>query len=47
MKYAVEMSSDAVTCIPSFMIIDSAIQVILLPQNFKGCSVGITDGSDS
>jgi hypothetical protein len=35
-------------CIPSFMTIDTDVQAMLRSclSNFRGCSVGITDGRD-
>jgi hypothetical protein len=48
MKYTAEMASLGTIYTPSFMTTESGIQVILrlLPKNYKGCRVDITDGRD-
>jgi hypothetical protein len=48
MKYAVEMASGSMICIPSFMIINTGIQAILrfCFNNLRGDNVGITDRRD-
>jgi hypothetical protein len=44
----VEIAAGGMICMPTFMTIDSGIQVILrlLPQKFKRLTVGITDRED-
>jgi hypothetical protein len=48
MMYGVEMTSDGMIYIPSFMNIGRGIQAILrlCLRNLRGCNVGITDGRD-
>jgi hypothetical protein len=48
MKYAVEMVSCGIICIPSFMKIDTGVQVILrfCLRNLRGYNVGTADGRD-
>jgi hypothetical protein len=48
MKYAIEMASGSMICIPSLMIIDTGVQAILrfCFNNVRGNNVGITDGRD-
>jgi hypothetical protein len=45
MRYTVEIASDGMIHLPSFMKIGSGVQLILklLPLQLQGCSVGITD----
>jgi hypothetical protein len=48
MKFAIWVTSDSVILSPSFMMIDSDFQVVirLLLLQFRGHSVGVTDGRD-
>jgi 20S proteasome alpha/beta subunit len=48
MKYAAETDSGGIIYKPSFMMIGSGIQVVLrlLPNNLKGCNVGVTEGQE-
>jgi hypothetical protein len=49
MRYTLQMTSDGMICIPSFIKIGSGIQVILrlYLRYLISCNVGITDGGDS
>jgi hypothetical protein len=46
MKYTVQMVSDGIIYVPSFMKIGTGVQAILrfYLENLRGCNVGITDG---
>jgi hypothetical protein len=46
MMYAIELASDVMIYIPSFMKIGTGIQAMLrfCLSNLRGCNVGITDG---
>jgi hypothetical protein len=48
MTYAVEIPSQGMIFLPSFMKIDAGVQAILrfCLRNLRGCNVGITDGRD-
>jgi hypothetical protein len=48
MNYAVQMDLCGMIYIPSFMKIGTGVQGILrlCLRNFRGCNIGITDGSD-
>jgi hypothetical protein len=48
MMFDIWMTSAGVIYSPSFMMSDLDFHVVLklLPQQFRGCSVGVTDGRD-
>jgi hypothetical protein len=48
MRYIVELASDGMIYIPSFMKIGTDIEGILrfCFSNLKGCNIGVTDGSN-
>jgi hypothetical protein len=48
MRYTVQMASDGMIYIPSFMKISRGIQAILrvCPRNLNACNFGITDGNE-
>jgi hypothetical protein len=48
MKYAIEMASCDMICLPNLMKIGTDVQAILrfCLRNLLGCNVGITDGWD-
>jgi hypothetical protein len=48
MIYAIQMTSDGMTYIPSFVKIYTGIKAVLrfCLRNLRGCNIGITDGKD-
>jgi hypothetical protein len=48
MRYTVELASDCMMHMPSFMMIVLGFQAVLMfcLSNLRDCSVGVTDGSD-